>query len=659
MSLTGAASCAASVSALVRVSGNDADGQARGQAAFHTVLTHDGSVALSASGAVLHVNDDNNAVTLLAPAAPFAAFITQSSTEKASLQHVQAHAGALTVEVLLSGDVQTKRWRTASVLAMLDLSAAVPDLAQAVGLLAAHGAATDASTWVAALSISVPKEVATAIRAALAWRSAAGVTPGDALAACGAPFGCLAPAAFSGSVWSATVSQVLPWRSDARHAVTEWPRLPPAALLLDMQFMPGMEGAPMAVCSGGAEDSPPATCCAFLLCPLRPVRAATAVCIGVTTDTLVAALRASGLLPHGALDNMLLTRARLGASHPGIEAALRAVAMLSAAGAPSWGTCVCVAPQAGLFLTAAHVVHPGAPAASAGRAQPLRGTPWTTTIMSRAQDEHAGSNTTQHAAFPHLPNGAAASAHIRPWHSSARAVLSARTVWVSRGPLDVALVQIDGDGLETPRFTQLHPTRSPDTHLAPGARVLVAGHAHFGPASGHDSRVGGDSAWWPPPVVTAGCVSAHDTSAALLRVSAAVHAGASGGAVLCPSTGALLGLVTSNAALTQAGSAATSSGQPRSTSLPALNFSVAAPALEALCAACAAVPAGCTLRPGTSGQAGATAVAAACAALDSPDDRISHVWALRTDGGASTQQPLPAQLPGAGPKLTEFLRSRL
>ena len=623
MSLTAAARVAAPACVLVRVSGPDADGSARTQASFHSTLAN-GNVALSVSGAAVSSSAEAGVLTVVTPAAPFAAF-----SSRASPSWPRVPPG-VQVDVLLAGDTTT--WRSATVVTLLDLAAAVPGLSDALAPLAAlqtaghavvqhpPAAAEHSFTWVAVLAVCVGAHHS--LGASLTWASAAQVTPGDALAACGAPFGSLAPAAFAGSVWNATLAQALPWRGDAAHARQEAPK----ALLLDMQFMPGMEGAPLA---GGVSPTGASSCAnlAVLLSPLKTTRhAASVLCVAVTADTLFSALRSRGLHHSAGMAPAEAASARNAA--PPLEQAYRGVAMLSAVGAPSWGTCVCVGQRARLFLTAAHVIHPNAPAAAnAGLAS------------SQAQ-QHGGSRPFMHdstAGLPAVPPGAATAAFLRPWHAHGgrSSVLAARTVWVSRGPLDVALVQLEdasssSDGVALP-FTQLEPTSRPETALLPGAPVLVAGHAHFGPGLRS-----------PPPVVTAGCVAAHTPEAGVLRVSAAIHAGASGGAVLCPHTGALLGLVTSNAALSSP------SGPAPALALPSLNFSIAAPALEALCAACAELPAGIALRPGMPAEAAVARLVAACAALDAPNEHIAAVWALR---------PSKPHIDVPGPKLAEFLGS--
>ena len=637
MPLTGAAVVAAAASVLVRVSGPDADGSARAQAAFHSTLAN-GNVALSVSGAA--VSSSSGVLSVVTPAAPFAAFNARGSHPWPSLPP------GVRVDVLLPGDGAAATWRPATVVTLLDLAAAafgLPDALSPLAPLHAAGyaaaqhppaAAEPAFTWVAVLAVSVSAQLCTTLGASLTWQSAAQLTPGDALAACGAPFGSLAPAAFAGSVWNATVAQALPWRGDGGHPRREAPH----ALLLDMQFMPGMEGAPLA-CGPSPHGALSCANVAMLLSPLKTTRhaaSAAVLCVAVTTDTLFDALRA-----HGLQKNLIMAPAEAPAARnavlPPLEQAYRGIAMLSAAGAPSWGTCVCVGQRARLFLTAAHVIHPSAPAAAnAG-------------LAARPVQQYGGGRhplkidnaAAAPAGLPEVPPGAATAAFLRPWHAPAgrSSALAARTVWVSRGPLDVALVQLEELSASSreagPPFTQLVPTPKPGTALLPGAHVLVAGHAHFGP--GMTS---------PPPVVTAGCVAAHSPAAGVLRVSAAVHAGASGGAVLCPHTGELLGLVTSNAALSSP------SGGAASLPLPALNFSIAAPALEDLCAACAALPAGIALRPGMAAEAAVAGLAAACAALDAPNDNISAVWALRP---GRPQERGPVDVPG--PKLAEFLGS--
>jgi hypothetical protein len=273
-----------------------------------------------------------------------------------------------------------------------------------------------------------------------------------------------------------------------------------------------------------------------------------------------------------------------------VAAACRGVALVSVRDGGAWGSAVCVGAGSGLYLTAAHLLHPAA--ASSGAAA----TSHRHSGGSDAVDDVASCD-----ALPALPGGAVAHAALRGADGVWRHATSA---WVCRGALDLALLALDAP-LPREGLTQLEPSSALDdaNDVAQGAPCAVIGHAQFAPAAAL------------PPAAALGvvsrCVGAADSAASpsMLLTSAAVHAGASGGAVI-GRRGQLLGLVTSNAR-------AAGSAHP----LPQLNFSVAAPALRRLCAAARDAPPGAALRPGLPGAP--AELLAACAALDEPDEALT------------------------------------
>jgi S1-C subfamily serine protease len=348
----------------------------------------------------------------------------------------------------------------------------------------------------------------------------------------------------------------------------------------------------------------------------------------VSADALAAALRAAAGVrlplrpapPRSQLATAATAAAAARVPPPVLAAASRAVALLAVRGGAAWGSAVCISAD-GFLLTAAHIVHPEAPAA-AGPAAPRGGLGGAWPELPEAVEAaDAGGAATGEEGWPALPRGASDHALVRLRDGRWR---RAATLWVSHGALDLALLRLDGplprEGL--PVLALGHEADDADA-LAPGAPCAVLGHALFAPAAGL------------PPAAAAGvvarCVAPTGAAAAplaMLLTSAAVHGGASGGAVV-GARGTLLGLVTSNAHA--AGAAAP---------MPQLNFSVAAPALRRLCAAAAASGAGA---PGA-----ARALRAACAALDASDAHMAALWAL---------QPAPAQpaQPPPGPRLAAFL----
>jgi hypothetical protein len=397
----------------------------------------------------------------------------------------------------------------------------------------------------------------------------------------------------------------------------------------------------------------------------------------LSSDALAAALAAAGaqplplLLPPPASPPPSLQHGGGCVSPAVVAAASRAVALVTVRGGGAWGSGVCVGHRTGIFLTVAHLLQPDAP--SAGGAPAPRAPHARSSSSSRRASVAAGAGNA-HAqqpvsSLPVLPAGAAPDALLR-LPGGGGAWRRARTVWVCRGPLDVALLRlVDDDLIQAPLLQEGHlpalalpPARHAAAHLAPGAPCVVIGHAQFAPAV------------MLPPAAAAGVVarvlaphrsSTSDVTSssspppppplAMLLTSAAVHAGASGGAVV-GADGALLGLVTSNAR-------AAGADAP----LPCLNFSVAAPALAQLLAAVAdadaAGAAAAQLTPGGGGGA-PRALLAACAALDATDDDMAALWALQSppplcddhlDGGERGARPA-RQLPHAGgPRLAAYL----
>ena len=570
MSLRQAASAAAASSVLVRVSGPDADGRARASAAFHGFSAETGEATLSCSGVLLQGLQPGR---VLAPAALLQAF----APGWPSLEpHVR-------VEVLL-GSVTT--WRTAVVAATVDLLEEAPELSDALRPLAPFFAQSE--LWLMLLHVEDAHASLEGRRPAV-WASASSLRRGDALCAAGAPFGALARSLHA-SASHAHVSHTLPPQAD-----------PPAALLLDMRCLAGLEGAPLCGPSGAIV--------AMLLPPLRGARGGSAeLALGVSADTLVRVLERRGYM-------LTLSSSPCVMPESALDRASRAVALLAIHGGSRWGSCVAVGSRGRLYLTAAHVLHPQA--ARLG----LR-------TASAASAPSPG-------CLPALPEGACAHSLV---HTSDGVARTARTLWLSRGPLDVALIQLESDvdgGADEdamPReLCELRPCAATSAALQPGSHAAVLGHAHMGPAA------------CLPPGVTWGVVAAHTPSAAMLRVSAEIHAGASGGAVVCPHSAALLGLVTSNASLALGGV-----GQKAApTTLPTLNFSVSGPRLGALCDAARGVEASDRLAPG---QRAPGDLLNACRQLDQPDELLSRAWALQDE---------PESLPGAGPSLARFLRSRV
>lgn len=550
--LPSAAAVASAASALVRYR---VDASAASAAAFHAPLS--GAAALSVSAVLLAAGGPGGSPpVLLAPAPPGWA-PSDPPPRAEALLGCEAAAGGVCA------------WRVARLSSALDLLGTSPALREAL-----RGLGQPPALWLLLLSLDGAAVAGGSPR----WASAAALRPGHRLALSAAPFGALAPTAFLASAAAAVISRTLP-------------AAPPALLLLDLLALPGCEGGPLATPDGLV---------ALLLPPLRGPAAAFPA--AVAADALLPALaaHAAAAAPRGAAPPpapALQPAAAAPAAVPAARLAERAVASLAPGGVAGWGSAVCVAASAGLFLTASHVLLPGGCAGGA-----------------------AGGG--GRSRLPPLPPLAAASATLRGGEGAAQA---ARALWLCRGPLDLALLQADPPA--TPGgWAQLRPLADEDhPALQRGAPLLCAGHGALPPgAAGH------------APSLSAGAVAHYNARAALLRAHLPVHAGCSGGALLSPD-GSLAGLVTSNGRLSVAGGAARLQ--------PFLNWSVAAPALRRLCAAARAVPAGARLAPG---EACPPELAAALAELDEADAEAGEAWALRE----------PGKVEAPGPRLGEYLRER-
>ncbi|CAN6346318.1 unnamed protein product [Urochloa humidicola] len=159
---------------------------------------------------------------------------------------------------------------------------------------------------------------------------------------------------------------------------------------------------------------------------------------------------------------------------------------------------------------------------------------------------------------------------VRLDHAESQVWCNASVVFISKGPLDVALLQMEKVPIE------LNTVRPEFVCPTAGSSVYVVGHGLFGPRSGLCSSL------------SSGVVS---------KTTAAVHPGASGG-VLVNSHGLMVGIVTSNA---KHGGGST---------IPHLNFSIPCKLLETIF---------------KYSEIGESTI---LEQLDKPNEVLSSVWAL-------------------------------
>lgn len=185
--------------------------------------------------------------------------------------------------------------------------------------------------------------------------------------------------------------------------------------------------------------------------------------------------------------------------------------------------------------------------------------------------------------------------HVKPW-----VWCDAKVVYICKGPWDVALLQLE------PVLDNLSPIVANFSSPSTGSKAYVIGHGLFGPKGGFF------------PSVCSGVVAkvveaktpqsyhsnqrehmhTHDHFPAMLETTAAVHPGASGGAVI-NSDGHMIGLVTSNAR------------HGGGSIIPHLNFSIPSAALAPIFKFAKDMQDLSLLR-----------------ILDEPNEYISSVWAL-------------------------------
>ena len=482
------------------------------------------------------------------------------------------------------------------------------------------------------------------------------VRAGSPIVACGSPFAALSPAHFACAVFGGHVARAWGRRGRGRREAEgsgdapggDAPGVDPPLLMADVVALPGMEGAPVLDAVGGGVIgvlTPPLV----RLGRVRDgtMRAEESAPLVLTMASIRDALRelvdgsprgesprVESPLASGPASSSSSSSSFRDASNP-LDAVVRgSVVVLETDGGASWASGVVIGVHGGggegeggratqptdadqaLVLTNAHVVHPSSTAAGGdGKGPFVRsirvGIPGTTT-----------------------------------WRDAA-------PVYVSRGPLDVAVVAValggDGPTDDAERLVPVKRRRLPGAALpgvlagAPaGSPVAVVGFARVGPGAIDAGFV--DCS----PAVHLGAVSSvvnfshprfapsrwrdgtpsvpsmyqttttTTTVPAMYQTTASVHSGASGGAVVCPEDGTLLGLVTSNARLGAGGRV-----------IPNLNFSIPVELLDPVFATAAA--------KGT--RDWARAFEGCLEGLDESDE-LRSIWSLRDPASRGGEGPI-------------------
>lgn len=218
---------------------------------------------------------------------------------------------------------------------------------------------------------------------------------------------------------------------------------------------------------------------------------------------------------------------------------------------------------------------------------------------------------------------------VRLDHMEQQMWYNARAVYVSKGPWDVALLQLESIPDE------LRPITTEFASPSTGSTIHVIGHGLLGPRSdilpsvssgilANMVRIRGAG-----HLQKSGIVGTEEGEIpVMLQTTAAVHPGASGGAVV-NSDGRMIGLVTSNAR------------HGGGTIIPHLNFSLPCAALKPIF------------------EFADKQDASLLQALDNPNEIISSIWALQTPPSPTEKSQFEKnRREGKGTRFTQFLAEK-
>lgn len=438
---------------------------------------------------------------------------------------------------------------------------------------------------------------------------------GDFLVAMGSPFGILSPLHFINSISVGVVSNCCP------------PGSPSSSLLMaDLRCLPGMEGGPVF-----GENN---RLIGILTRPLRQRVGGAEIQLVITWSAIATA--GNDLLPkepkrvmmnHGLHDeNREGLRQNNGsqsikyacespASHWSqrypFEKALPSVVLVTV-GDGAWASGV-VLNNHGLILTNAHLLEPWrfgrtnmlsqldkttVPALSILFEKPVWQQEESNDRKVKLSDASVGE---EHMSAQDLTSKSYKRVRVRLDHMESCFWCDARVVYISKGPVDIALLQLES---VPNHLCAIVP------HFAcppPGSKVHVIGHGLFGPRSGLLPSISSGvvarvvEIRSPLHLYESGAVETEERYLPIMiETTAAVHPGVSGGAVV-NSDGHMVGLVTSNAK------------HGGGTIIPHLNFSIP----------CA------TLKPVFEFSRGDMQDLSVLHAMDKPNEVLSSVWALK------------------------------
>ncbi|XXG46675.1 hypothetical protein AAC387_Pa02g1461 [Persea americana] len=466
---------------------------------------------------------------------------------------------------------------------------------------------------------------------------------GDLLLAMGSPFGALSPLHFLNSISVGVVSNCCP--PDSADS---------SLLMADLRCLPGMEGGPV--------FGDHAHLIGILTRPLRQRAGGAEVQLVITWDAIATA--ASDRLqrnPERAMKNQGLCNEKklwpLGKAGPQesmnymgncpvslrseqlpFEKVLSSVVLITV-GDGAWASGI-ILNNHGLILTNAHLLEPW----RFGKMD-ISKTPTSTILFEKPACEHeetegrkitisdASIGEEDVASTRDSMNKSYKRICVRLDHVEPRIWCDARVVYISKGPVDIALVQLES------LPSQLCPIVPHFTCPSPGSKVLVIGHGLFGPQSGLLPSISSGvvarvvEIQKPLHFYESGVLDNEERRLpVMIETTAAVHPGVSGGAVV-NSDGLMIGLVTSNAR------------HRGGTVIPHLNFSIPCAALKSVFEFSKDMQDPSVLR-----------------AMDKPNEFLSSVWALKplppTPSPSLQRSLLEKSNEGKGTRFARFLAEK-
>ncbi|KAG2618372.1 hypothetical protein PVAP13_3NG079548 [Panicum virgatum] len=397
---------------------------------------------------------------------------------------------------------------------------------------------------------------------------------GDSLLVVGSPFGLLSPFHFFNSISVGAVANCLPPCAGRS-----------SLLMADIHCLPGMEGAPVFdknSCLVG-----------LLMNPLRQkdsnievqlVIPWDAICTGWNNKKLEEIGGGPSELPDKNADSKTMELRMYVSSTvnkinqycispSSIREAISAVVLVTV-GESSWASGI-ILNKRGLVLTNAHLLEPwrfgrtspsGVQTSFAGEYLNAR----ENKSLQPQQCKFSNEDAVKHeVSLFNLGFKREKRISVRLDHAERQMWCNASVVFISKGPLDVALLQMEKVPVE------LNTIRPEFVCPTAGSSVYVVGHGLFGPRSGLCSSLSSGVVSKVVQIPSAQLSHLSGTEAhnmdmpVMLQTTAAVHPGASGG-ILVNRHGLMVGIITSNA---KHGAGST---------IPHLNFSIPCKSLETI-----------------------------------------------------------------------------